>query len=235
MSKGQHLVIDRHDSSREAEAQLDQLETQDTESESAPRRPRRLAIRSAVSWALLGLVIERPSYGYELSKRFERRYAQYLPIRSGSHIYRSLKTLKCEGLIEQTCAARGPQATRRARPWYGATERGVLGYCKWLETTALTQLLPSEVFVCALAALRRRPDAALSVIASCERAYLLRVEEIGDRGRFALHKRAPTDLAGRLLSAERRLAIEVTLPWISYARHEFEALDAARLKQAQAA
>ena len=28
-------------------------------------------MQSAVQWALLGLVIERPSYGYELVKRFE--------------------------------------------------------------------------------------------------------------------------------------------------------------------
>jgi DNA-binding PadR family transcriptional regulator len=30
-------------------------------------------MRSLVNWALLGLVIERPSYAYELARRFERR------------------------------------------------------------------------------------------------------------------------------------------------------------------
>ena len=32
------------------------------------------SMQSPVNWALLGLVIERPSYAYELAQRFERTY-----------------------------------------------------------------------------------------------------------------------------------------------------------------
>ena len=35
-------------------------------------------MQSPVNWALLGLVIERPSYAYELAKRFERTYGSVL-------------------------------------------------------------------------------------------------------------------------------------------------------------
>lgn len=35
-------------------------------------------MRSPLNWALLGLVIQRPSYGYELVQRFERIYEDAL-------------------------------------------------------------------------------------------------------------------------------------------------------------
>ena len=35
-------------------------------------------MRSPVNWALLGLIIERPSYAYNLAQRFERRYGDTL-------------------------------------------------------------------------------------------------------------------------------------------------------------
>jgi len=35
-------------------------------------------MHSQVNWSLLGLVIKRPSYAYELAKRFERTYDAYL-------------------------------------------------------------------------------------------------------------------------------------------------------------
>ena len=55
------------------------------------------AIRSPVYWALIGLVIERPSYGYELLKRFEREYGQMLPLSSESHVYRALTSCRSRG------------------------------------------------------------------------------------------------------------------------------------------
>jgi DNA-binding PadR family transcriptional regulator len=56
-------------------------------------------MRSAVNWAVLGLVIERPSYGYELFQRLERRYGGVLdpPI---SQIYAALNALERASLIE---------------------------------------------------------------------------------------------------------------------------------------
>ena len=41
---------------------------------------------------------------------------------------------------------------------------------------------------------------------------------------------AATGLAARLVSEERRLAIDSRLPWIEYARREFKALAAGRLQ-----
>lgn len=189
------------------------------------------AIRSPVTWALLGLVIERPSYGYELCKRFERRYAQSLPISSESHIYRSLDTLETKALIEQMPGSGGPTA-RQPRPCYCSTENGMTGYCAWLRATARRQTLPSELFACALAALAHRPRIALLVIDDYEKAHLLGVARAGSESSVELRDPGRTGLAERLLSEGRRLGMEVTPLWIAYARRQFETPAAATPRRA---
>jgi DNA-binding PadR family transcriptional regulator len=185
---------------------------------------RRMTIRSPVSWAVLGLIIERPSYGYELFKRFERIYTRRLPIRSESHIYRALDALEVKGLIEQIPATYDSRAARQPRPRYRATRQGVDGYCAWLEAKACDQTLPSEVFACALAALVHQPDVALRIVDCCEQAYFIHANEPGRTGRSKANTKTRVPLAERLSSEERRLALEARLPWIRYARCEFEEL-----------
>ena len=50
-------------------------------------------MRSPVNWAVLGLTIERPSYGYEILQRFERNYGELLKLSSPSQIYKALDSL----------------------------------------------------------------------------------------------------------------------------------------------
>src|ERR1700731_3478506 len=56
------------------------------------------SMQSHVNWALLGLVIERPSYAYELAQRFERTYDGSLALSSVSHVYTALRALQDRGL-----------------------------------------------------------------------------------------------------------------------------------------
>jgi DNA-binding PadR family transcriptional regulator len=192
----------------------------------APDNERR-AIRSPVCWALLGLVIERPSYGYELLKRFEREYQEHLPISSESHIYRSLDALESRGLIEETSSASAGQQRggRQPRPCYRATASGVLGYREWLEARARQERHPSALFARELAVLARSPDVALRVMDCCEEAYMRGAARGNAFGASAKRgERDPAGLAERLVSEERRLAVQAALPWVSYARREFVAL-----------
>lgn len=43
---------------------------------------RTIPMRSPVNWTVLGLVIERSSYGWELWTRFERLYDDVMPTRT---------------------------------------------------------------------------------------------------------------------------------------------------------
>jgi DNA-binding PadR family transcriptional regulator len=191
-----------------------------------PREREQTALRSRVSWAVLGLIIERPSYGYELLKRFKREYEEHLPIGSASHIYRSLDVLAGRGLIEETALMgyAGRRGGRQPRPCYRATPEGALRYGEWLEARACRDHHPSALFARQLAALAGNPEVALRVIDRCEQACmrdLARPTELAARARLCDRQYG---LATRLVEEERRLAAEAALPWIRYARGEFEAL-----------
>ena len=52
------------------------------------------AMTSQVYWVLLGLVIERPSYGMEYYHRYQRLYGVAHPVSGWSHIYEALNVLR---------------------------------------------------------------------------------------------------------------------------------------------
>src|SRR5580704_16225134 len=62
---------------------------------------RSVPMRSPVNWTVLGLVIERSSYGFELWTRFERLYGDVMPICNESSIYTALNMLREKCLIEE--------------------------------------------------------------------------------------------------------------------------------------
>jgi DNA-binding PadR family transcriptional regulator len=93
-------------------------------------------ITSQVTWAVLGLVIERPGYGYELAQRFEEGYGSVLPLHTYSHVYEALKSLERRGLLEATKVP-GSQSSRGGsgeKAGYRATEQGKIAYRAWLLT-----------------------------------------------------------------------------------------------------
>ncbi len=189
-------------------------------------RKRASAIRSPVYWAVLGLVIERPSYGYELLKRFEREYGQMLPLSSESHVYRALDVLQGRGLIEEVLAAAAASG-RQPRPCYRSTIDGLRGYRDWLIARARQDHRPSGLFARELAALAREPDMALEIIECCERAATTQGGAPAGNGGATVSGEG-AGLAARLVGEESRLTLQATLPWVRYARSEFEALARAR-------
>src|ERR1700683_1518173 len=131
-------------------------------------------MQSAVHWALLGLVIERPSYGYELAHRFEHAYAGMLRLSGVSYVYTALDTLQRRGMIEETPGTRGG---RQPRPRYRATPEGVGDYKEHLiaqigEAFPRARLLPRQP-----AAVAHPPELGLEVIERYGQACL---REAGD-------------------------------------------------------
>jgi DNA-binding PadR family transcriptional regulator len=187
------------------------------------KRPRRgsAPMQSAVHWALLGLVIERPSYGYELAHRFEHAYAGMLQLSGFSYIYTALDTLQCRGMIEEIP---GTRTGRQPKPRYRATEEGVLSYQERLIAQMREDFRRSRLFARQLAVFAHEPEIALEVIERYGQACL---EEAGETPVVApagTCTDAVSGLAARLVSEERRLAMGARLPWIDYARREFKAL-----------
>ena len=194
-------------------------------------------IRSPVYWAVLGLVIERPSYGYELLKRFEREYGQLLPLSSESHVYRALNVLHDRGFIEEVLvgAAERRSSGRQPRPRYRSTMDGLRGYRDWLIARVRQDHRPSGLFARELAVFAREPDVALEIIDCCEQACARDLGGLPGATGGEPAGDLPTGLAARLVSEESRLTRQATLPWVRFARREFEALAETRSARAAAA
>jgi DNA-binding PadR family transcriptional regulator len=177
-------------------------------------------MQSAVHWALLGLVIERPSYGYELAHRFENAYAGMLHLSGVSYVYTALDTLQRREMIEEMPRTR---TGRQPRPRYRATAEGLRNYQERLIGQIRDDFRRSRLFARQLAVFAHEPDMALEVIERYGQACL---EEAGTTPIVAgdVPVDAVSGLASRLVSEEGRLAMETRLPWVEYARREFKAL-----------
>lgn len=191
----------------------------------ASREQGTAALRSSVGWALLGLVIQRPSYGYELVQRFERTYLDALELSSRSQIYTALDALAQRSLIEELPAEDLPaHPERQPKLHYRPTEKGVHSYEKWLVGQIQEERRRSRLFAHQLAVLT--PTAALGIVERCERACLDSAG--GDLPAEAPSLDGAAGLTARLLSEEDRLAVEARLAWLEYARRELSALASAR-------
>jgi DNA-binding PadR family transcriptional regulator len=201
------------------------------EGSAPPERRAQTPMTSAVNWALLGLIIERPGYAYELAQRFERVYGDTLVLSSTSHAYTALGALKDRSLIEEIAGTHGG---RQPKPHYRATPLGVDSYRDWLVAQVREDRRRQRLFAIQLAGLARDPEAALEVISCCEHAYLEEAGGIpipmrngnrsGNQNPNGAHDHGGSELAGRLMSEENRLAVAAKLEWLQHAREELEAL-----------
>jgi DNA-binding PadR family transcriptional regulator len=183
-------------------------------------------MQSAVHWALLGLVIERPSYGYELAHRFEHTYAGMLHLSGISYVYTALDTLQRRGLTKEIA---GTRTGRQPKPRYRATEQGIRAYQERLTEQIQEDMRRARLFARQLAVFAQEPEMGLEIVERYGEACL---QEAGSASLLATATDQPPDpiagLASRLVSEESRLSMEAKLPWVEYARREFKALAASR-------
>lgn len=191
----------------------------------AERDARAGPMHSQVNWALLGLVIERPSYAYELARRFERTYESVLALSSVSHAYTALASLKERGLIEELP---GTRVGRQPKPHYRATAKGLGDYGEWLVGQVDEDLRRQRLFVLALATFAGNPPAALEILARYEQACLAEMRAVPIMPHEEARAANALELARRLVSEESRLAIAAKLTWVQFAREELTALAHAR-------
>lgn len=181
------------------------------------------SIRSPVYWTLLGLIIERPDYGYGLVQRFEREYGDAMPLSSNSHVYEGLSVLQTADLIEEYRSKGGRQPT----PHYRATPDGVRAYGDWLIGRVGAERLRSRLFARQLAALASEPELGLKVVESYERACLqdARSGSIPPSSGGGEHlARGNASLAAALTAEQARLTGDADLPWAEFARACFTEL-----------
>jgi DNA-binding PadR family transcriptional regulator len=181
-------------------------------------------MRSPIGWGVLGLLIERTGYGYDLVNRFERTYRDTIELSSPSQIYKALTALEDRGLIEKAPREQTAlEEPRQPKPHYRATAEGLRGYQDWLLVQVTQERQRSSLFAIQLAMLE--PKAALALLDRCEQTYL--TQQQAPPGDPSLGGGACT-LARRLVAEVRRLEAGQTLKWTEYARRELQAAIAAQ-------
>jgi DNA-binding PadR family transcriptional regulator len=175
-------------------------------------------MHSPVSWALLGLVIERPSYAYELARRFERTYDGALALSSVSHIYTALARLRERGLIRQIP---GQEIAARSRRRYEATQLGVAEHAEWLTAQVGEERRRQRVLIVQLGALAKSPGEALQALDAYEQACIAEMAAAAPAGTD--EGPGTTRLVARLIGEETRLALAAKLRWAQYARTQLQA------------
>ncbi|MHB1858864.1 MAG: PadR family transcriptional regulator [Solirubrobacteraceae bacterium] len=174
-------------------------------------------MRSPVNWALLGLVIQRPSYGYELVQRFERTYGDALELSSRSHIYVALDSLAARGLIERDVQEPIDEQGRQPKLHYRVTEAGICSYERWLIDHLDEDRRRARVFAQQFAAIG--PERALRVLSRLSEACLREVgRPTAEQSEAGASRREA--LGDRLAGEEERLRAGATLSWIEFAQRE---------------
>jgi DNA-binding PadR family transcriptional regulator len=164
-------------------------------------------MKSPVGWALLGLVIERPSYAYKLAQRFERTYRDALSLSSASHVYTALDALESRAPTEEVP---GTREGRQPRPRYRATDAGLDSYGERLVGLVREDRQRQRLIVLQFLALSRHPDVALKILGRYEQAWLDEALQAPTQGPDdAADERDPERIL-RLLGEENRLAVEAS-------------------------
>ena len=182
-------------------------------------------MRSLVNWSLLGLVIDRPSYAYELAQRFERTYQDALTISSVSHVYMALSTLKGREFVEEIP---GTRSGRQPKPHYRATAKGLLEYREWLVEQICENRQRQRLVVLQLGALTRNPDMALQIIDRFEQTWLEEAAKTPLPTPAGPGADGAARMVERLALEENRLSVGAKLSWVGYARHQFKGLASSR-------
>jgi DNA-binding PadR family transcriptional regulator len=180
-------------------------------------------MRSPIGWGVLGLLIERTGYGYDLVNRFERTYRDTIELSSPSQIYKALTALEDRGLIEKVPQQQSAlEELRQPKPHYRATAEGLHDYQDWLLVQVTQERQRSSLFAIQLAMLE--PRAALALLDRCEQTYL--AQQQAPAGDLTLG--GSCTLARRLVAEVKRLEAGQTLKWTEYARRELQAAIAAQ-------
>ncbi len=184
-------------------------------------------LRSQVACAVLGLVIEKPSHGYEIGQRFERRFGGFLSV-GRSSIYAALASLMEAALIEKMSGRSTTGVSRGAKAGasYRATARGARAYRSWLAERVRNDPQRVEMLGRMTLAGVHSVEAALEFIGRYERECVREAQELERPPGSESGCGGISELVERLLIEERRRMIDAQLAWITYARAELRAMRA---------
>jgi len=175
-------------------------------------------VKVGTKYAVLGLLLDQPSYGYEVLVRFRRAFDVAQWGISPQGLYSSLDRLERDGLIEPVDTSDHDARRRQPKTPYRVTPSGADELRRFLETPMSADPSRAELLVRLQCVAARDTDALLRMLDEHEQACLDELGRIPERPRAA-----DDSLVERLALEERRLGIQARLLWVDYARHELRA------------
>lgn len=130
----------------------------------------------SVKQAVLGLVIERPGYGYELVQRFEERIGGWRP--SPTAVYPALGRLNDAGAVQR----RVESSAHRNVTWYEATAKGREDFKTWMLKPAGLMPLRDDMHLKIAFASFEDLKALIELTRAQEQTCLDRVDELTGGG-----------------------------------------------------
>jgi DNA-binding PadR family transcriptional regulator len=125
--------------------------------------------------ALLGLLLHRPAYPYELADRLQQRLGPAWAVNSGQ-LYQTIGRLEEDSLIERVDDTRGSRDDRHV---FAITQNGIAEFERWFEATANgVRLSRRPLLVKITFAGAERLEHALEKIDAYERDCAARLTEI---------------------------------------------------------
>jgi DNA-binding PadR family transcriptional regulator len=176
-------------------------------------------VASLVDYAVLVLLIERSSYGYELYERFDRRFGNFLPTSQGN-VYDALKRMEREGYVE-VASVGGSRG--RPRIYHGATEKGLVAYRSWLVERLRDDPRRLELFSRLASAGLRDSKAASGVLDLYEEEAAREARRIEPPNSDVTSRDPMGELLGELLVEQQRRVAAAQLEWVAYARSRIDA------------
>ncbi|HKG39454.1 MAG TPA: PadR family transcriptional regulator [Conexibacter sp.] len=183
-------------------------------------------MRVGTKHAVLGLLLEQPSYGYEVLVRFRRAFDAAQWGISPQGLYASLDRLERDGLIELVETPARDASRRQPKTPYRVTPSGAQELQRFLEAPMSADPSRAELLVRLQCVGARDAEALVQMLNGHEQACLDELGRIGGEASGQEPGAGPS-LIERLALEERRLAIQARLLWIDYARHELRASDGA--------
>ena len=177
-------------------------------------------MKAGTKYAVLGLLLERPSYGYEVLVRFRRAFDAGQWAISPQGLYASLDRLERDGLIEPLAAAAGDGSRRQPKTPYRVTAHGARALRQFLETPMGPDPSRAEFLVRLQCAASKDADTLLRMLDGYEHACL---DELSRLATDAPPdgEAAPAGTLVELLALEdRRLGLQARLTWIDFARQQ---------------
>lgn len=173
-------------------------------------------MKAGTRYAVLGLLLERPSYGYEVLVRFRRAFDAGQWAITPQGLYASLDRLERDGLIEPVAGHDRDASRRQPKTPYRVTPTGAQELRRFLDAPMSADPSRAELLVRLQCVASRDAEELLDMLDGYEQSCL---DELGRMGGDARAAGART-LVERLALEDRRLGIQARLMWIDYARRE---------------